>query len=371
MQLLNLKPVIHKLDTFGEFAKEFNLNEKDLLITNEFIYKPYMEALGLKCNFIFQEKYGLGEPSDEMMNAILAEAKKKPFERVIAVGGGTIIDTAKLFCLKGVDDVVKAFERSIPIVKEKTLLIVPTTCGTGSEVTNISIAEIKSKHTKIGLAADQILADSAILIPELLKGLPWKPYICASIDALVHATESFVSPKANYYTRVFSKSAAEMILKVFKVLAKDGQEARHKFHEEMLVASNFAGIAFGNAGVGAVHALSYPLGGTYHVPHGESNYQLYTAVFDVYLAKQPKGSIEGLNRILADNLGCSTDKVYVELDNLLSKLLAKNKLRTYGMTEADIDGFSDNVLKTQQRLLNNNYVPLSREEIRGIYQRLW
>lgn len=84
------------------------------------------------------------------MNTILKEVKGVGFDRVIAVGGGTVIDISKLFVLKGVEDVTEAFERKIPIVKENKLVILPTTCGTGSEVTNISIAEITSKHTKMG-----------------------------------------------------------------------------------------------------------------------------------------------------------------------------------------------------------------------------
>ena len=371
MQLFKLKPTIHRFATFAEFAKEFQLNANDLVITNEFIYKPFMEALGLKCHFVFQEKYGQGEPSDEMMNAILAEAMKQPFSRVVAIGGGTVIDTAKLIALEGVDDVVKAFERSIPIKRSKELILLPTTCGTGSEVTNISIAEIKCKHTKMGLADDALLADAAVIVPELLKGLPYNFYVFSSVDALIHATESYVSPKCNVYTKVYSKAAIEMIIEVFKGIAANGPEYRMEHFEEMLIASNFAGVAFGNAGVGAVHALSYPLGGTYHVPHGESNYQFFTAVFELYQKKQPKGRIEEVNAVLAENLGCKVDNVYAELDNLLGKLLQRKSLREYGMKEADIDGFTDAVIKTQQRLLANNYVELSREEIRSLYAKLY
>ena len=312
MQLFKLRPTIGRFYSFGDFAKEYQLNENDLVITNEFIWAPYMKDLNLKCHFLFQEKYGAGEPSDKMMNAMLEEVKKVPYKRVIAVGGGTVIDCSKIFALEGVDDVVKAFERSIPIKKGKELVIVPTTCGTGSEVTNISIAEIISKNTKMGL-----VADSAIIIPELLTGLPFKFYVYSSIDALIHATESFVSPKANIYTQIFSRSAIATIIDVFKGIAREGEEYRKKRFEDMLIASNIAGIAFGNAGVGAVHALSYPLGGTYHVPHGESNYQFFTTVFEKYKSKQPKGSIEEVEVLLAKELGCDLKNVYVALDDQL------------------------------------------------------
>ena len=144
MQLFKLKSRLSKFDTFAEFAAEFNLSAQDLVITNEFLFQPFMKSLNLGCTFVFQEKYGVGEPSDEMMNAILADVKKVSYNRVVAVGGGTVIDIAKLFVLKDLANVVDAFERTIPIVKEKQLVIIPTTCGTGSEVTNISIAELKS-----------------------------------------------------------------------------------------------------------------------------------------------------------------------------------------------------------------------------------
>ncbi|MBB1536743.1 MAG: 4-hydroxybutyrate dehydrogenase [Bacteroidia bacterium] len=371
MQLFKLKPTISRFSSFAEFAKEYALGEHDLVITNEFIYKPYMESVGAKCHYLFQERYGAGEPSDKMMNAMLADVKGIDYNRIIAVGGGTIIDCSKVFALGGVTDVVEAFERKIPIKKAKELIIIPTTCGTGSEVTNISIAEIISKNTKMGLADDELLANTAVIIPELLAGLPYKFYVCSSIDALVHATESYVSPKSNVYTEIYAHAAIKVIIDVFKGLAKNGPDYRKERFEDMLVASNFAGIAFGNTGVGAVHALSYPLGGTYHVPHGESNYQFFTAVFELYHKKQPKGKIEVVNAILAEELGCGVSEVYVKLDELLGHLLSKNQLRTYGMKESEIDEFTDSVIAKQQRLLANNYVPLSREEIRSVFQRLY
>lgn len=371
MQLFKLKTVLHKFNTFKEFAEEFKVNEKDLLITNEFIYDPFMKALNLKAHVIFQEKYGLGEPSDEMMNAILKDAKAVDFDRIIAVGGGTVVDISKLFVLKGVNNVVDAFERKIDLIKEKELIIIPTTCGTGSEVTNISIAEIKSKQTKMGLAVDEILADAAVLIPEMIGTLPYKFYVYSSIDALIHAVESYVSPKANPYTKLFAKDAMRLIIDIYKKIVEKGPEYRLERLDDILMASNYAGIAFGNAGVGAVHAMSYPLGGTYHVAHGEANYQFFTEVFKFYYKKDPKGGIEELNAYLAELLGCQNTEVYDKLEELLDKLLSRNPLHTYGMKEEEIEGFADAVIKNQQRLLANNYVELTRDEIRDIYKKLF
>ncbi len=371
MQLFKLQTKIHEFSNFSDFAKEFDLGKNDLVITNEFLFTPFMAPLNLSCHFIMQEKYGLGEPSDEMMNQILADVKNVDYKRIVAIGGGTVIDISKLFVLKDLTNVVDAFERKIPIVKDKQLIIIPTTCGTGSEVTNISIAELKSRQTKMGLADDALLADDAVMIPELLKGLPFKFYAASAIDALIHAVEAYVSPKANPYTQLFSKEAIKLAVEVFKNIAEKGEDYRFEKLREMLIASNYAGIAFGNAGVGAVHALSYPLGGTYDVPHGEANYQFFTKVFKVYQEKKPNGSIIELNQILAESLGVSTQWVYEELDRVLGKMLSKKPLREYGMKDTDIDIFTKNVIQSQQRLLTNNYTPFAKEDIRAIFKELY
>lgn len=374
MIMFNLKTKISKFEQFSEFAQEFNLNQNDLVITQSFLYEPFMKSLNLPCHFVMQEKYGNGEPSDEMMNNILKDIANINYDRVIAIGGGTVIDISKLFVLKNLTNVTEAFERKIPIEKEKQLVIIPTTCGTGSEVTNISIAEIKTKHTKMGLADDAILADDAVLIPELLKGLPFKFYVFSAIDALIHATESYVSPRANAYTRLFSKEAIRIILKVFNNIVKNGEESRLSCLEDILIAANYAGIAFGNAGVGAVHAMSYPLGANYHVPHGEANYQFFTEVFKVYNAKNPEGCIRELNQILSEELNADSnniDQIYNNLTTLLNNLISKQPLRAFGMKEEEISSFAANVIATQQRLLKNNYVPMTEEEIKAIYATLY
>lgn len=371
MQLFKLQSRLHQFKNFQEFAEEFQIGEKDLLITNEFIYDPFMKHLNLKAHTIFQEKYGVGEPSDEMMNAILKDVQGLDFDRIIAVGGGTIVDISKLFVLRGLTNVVDAFEKKMDLIKEKQLVIVPTTCGTGSEVTNISIAELKSINTKMGLAVDQLFADDAVLIPEMIRTLPYKFYVYSSIDALIHAVESYVAPKSNPYTKLYAKEAIHLLLDIYQQIAKEGEDYRLKRLEDVLMASNYAGIAFGNTGVGAVHAMSYPLGGTYHVAHGEANYQFFTEVFKYYQQKDPNGKIQELNAILAKELHCSEDSVYEELEKLLDQLLSRNALRSYGMKESEIESFADSVIKSQQRLLANNYVELTRDEIRDIYKKLY
>ncbi len=372
MRQLMIKPQIHKFSGFEEFAKEFAIGKGDLVFTHEFIYQPFMENLKLECDFLFQEKYGNGEPSDTMMDSILGDLGDKPYNRVIAVGGGTVIDIAKLMIFKRPFRVIDMFEKKIPFNKVSQLIIAPTTCGTGSEVTNISIAEIKEKHTKMGLSTDELYAEHTVLIPELVKGLPYKFFIYSSVDALIHAVESYISPKSNSYTELFSVSAINMILDGYNKLIENGEDYRLEIIEDFLVASNYAGIAFGNTGVGAVHALSYPLGGTYHVPHGLANYQFFTEVLVNYESLKPEGKLVQLKGIIAKGLGTEAGaNVFAALEEMLNKLLPKKQLREYGMKEEEIALFTDSVIEKQQRLLVNNYTPFSREVIYNIFLSLY
>lgn len=369
MLQLKIKPLIYKFDTTKEFLNEFEVGKKDLIITNEYIFDP--KAYGLDSHVLFQEKYGTGEPSDEMVENMYNDVKDLDFNRVIAIGGGTVIDISKLFVLKNVSPVLDLFDRKLEISKEKELVLVPTTCGTGSEVTNIAILELKSRKTKLGLAVDEMYADCAVMIPELLKDLPFKVFATSSIDALIHAIEAYVSPKATPYTEMFSIEATKLIVNGYKEIRDKGEEARIPLLEDFLIASNYAGIAFANAGVGAVHAMSYPLGATHHVPHGESNYAIFTGVFKAYQRLNPDGKISQLDQFLAELLECEVNVVYEELENLLNVILPKKPLSAFGTTEEQLEEFTENVMTKQGRLTANNYTELDREEVYNIFKSLF
>ncbi len=372
MQALRLVPKIFYEDTFKAFHEEFKIGKNDLVLTNEWLYTPYMEPLGIETNVIFQEKFGTGEPSDEMIDNISAEMKKYDFDRIIAFGGGTIVDICKVLALEVPERSEDLFMGKVAPVKKKELIAVPTTCGTGSEVTNVAIAGLKSLKIKKGIAVDETFADIAVLIPETLKGLPYKFFVTSSVDALIHAIEAYLSPKASTFTDMYALAAIEMIMKGYKEIVSNGEDERFKHLKDFLLASNYAGIAFGNAGVGAVHALSYSIGGAFHVPHGEANYQFFTEVFKIYMRKNPDGKIAKATKIIADALGCEPcGDVYDALDAFLNKLIVKVPLREYGMVESQIDEFTDSTIENQQRLLVNNYVPLDRDEIREIFANLF
>ena len=374
MQALRVVPAIHYFDTFKEFNEEFKLGKGDILVTNQWMYDPYVKPLGIDIPVIYQEKYGAGEPTDEMMDAMKVEMDQYEYDRIIAFGGGTIVDICKVLACEIPDKAADLYTGKIEAKRIKELVLVPTTCGTGSEVTNVAVASIPSLNLKKGIATEETYADHAVLIPESLAGLPDKVFATSSVDALIHAVESFLSPKASPFTEMYSLKAIEMIMEGYKKIIERGgnsKENRADLLKDFALASNYAGIAFGNAGCGAVHALSYAHGGAFHIPHGEANFICFTEVFKMYMRKQPVGKIQEANKIFANVLGCAESDVYPALDEFLGKLIELKPLREYGMTEDQVAAFAKSTIDNQQRLLGNNYVPLTEEEIAEIFQNLY
>ena len=365
-----MKPTLHRLDSVREFAETFVIGEGDLLFTSRHFYDDFFAALDLKCDFIYPKDYGKGEPTDEMIEA-MARDITKDYKRIIGVGGGSVLDVAKFFVLDQPSPVLDLYDGKRQPKKVRQLVLAPTTCGTGSEVTSVAALALVSRSTKAGYGNPAMFPDDAVLIPELLESLPMEPFSTSAIDALVHAVESALSPKATPIGKVLSYKAIELILKGFRTIVAEGPEARKPLLEDFLFASTYAGVAFSNAGCAAVHALSYPLGGTFHVPHGESNYAMFTGVMKNYMEIRQDGEIAVLNACMAEILECDIADVYDKLEDLLNHLVQKKPLHAYGMTEAQIAEFADSVYNGQQRLLVNNFVPFDRDRIEKVYRELY
>lgn len=368
MLQLKFKPELHYFDTCREFAEAFRLTGEDLVLTNRYIYEPFFGPLNLPVHVVCQEEFGSGEPTDVMVNAILRVMEKRPCRRIIAVGGGTVLDIAKVLAVAGTGQLVDDLYADMGNLEaRRALVLVPTTCGTGSEVTNISILNRTTLGTKMGLVSESMYAGQAVLVPELLSRLPYGVFATSSIDALVHAVESSLSGKATPYTLLFGEKAIELIIRGYQVIRDRGPEARAGLMKDFLLASNYAGLAFGTAGCAAVHALSYPLGGKYHVPHGEANYSVFIEVMRTYVKSGIQGRLEHVLNILSRLLDCGPEQALDRLGDLLEVILPLKPLHTYGMTEDDVSEFARSVLAAQQRLLVNSYVPLSEEQIKAIY----
>lgn len=370
MKSFLIKPKIKIIDTIQDLISCYCINDSDVILTTHTTWQRYLKDLVKQAIIVDYNCFGQGEPSDVTVEKICRFLENKKYHRIFAIGGGTVLDIAKLFALKKVSPVTDLFTGKITPVKDKELILIPTTCGTGSEVTNISILELTALHTKFGLAHDALYGDEAILCSEFLKGLPFSVFATSSIDALIHAVESFLSPQSNNYTQMFSLTAIKLILNGYQQIIADPQ-SRIKYHKDFLMASNYAGIAFSNAGCGPVHAMSYPLGAKFHIPHGESNYAIFTGVYKTYQKMAPGGTLKQLNAYLAEILRCNEDEVYKKLEELLNHILEKKSLKQYGVTSEDIEQFTQAVIEKQGRLMKNSYVPLTAQNIKNIYEDLY
>ena len=211
------------------------------------------------------------EPTYEQAQKAVDAFKESGADFIVAVGGGSVIDTAKLASVLATDEYgVKELLDNPQMAKKcvKTLMI-PTTAGTGAEATPNAIVAVPEKELKVGIVNDNMIADYVILDAVIIKELPRKIAASTGVDALCHAVECFTSNKKNPFSDIFALQAFEMIMKNIEKACDDPEALKEK--NNMLVASFYAGAAITASGTTAVHALSYPLGGRYHIPHGVSN----------------------------------------------------------------------------------------------------
>ena len=347
MKGFSIKTEIQEFDTFEQFAKEAGIGADDLVLCGEHTFDKYIAPLNIGVQTLFREKYGKGEPTDGMVDAILNKLRDKTYDRIIAVGGGTVIDIAKVVAVAGKDDTVDdLYDKVGSLSKVHPLIIVPTTCGTGSEVTNISVINRVSKGVKMGLAAPAMVADSAVMITNMLDSLPYKIFATSSIDAMVHSVESFLSPNGCSISRIFSTEALKTILTCWKKSVEaGGEDAWKTYAADFLKASNWAGFGFGYAGCAAVHACAYPLGSVYHIPHGQSNQLMFKDVMKMYEKIKPTGRINDLEAVIAESLSVAPENALEELYALMDKVLKSAPLEEFGVKKSDLAIFAGELEK--------------------------
>lgn len=370
MKNFRIMPALFQCETLEQFCTEFKVGNKDLVLTNPRYYEKYFPKNVLPARVVYVKDYGTGEPTDDMVNRICQDIAELDFDRVIGIGGGSILDIAKILILKNPVPVVDFYDGVRAVEKEKQLILIPTTCGTGSEVTSVSVLNVLSKGSKMGLQRDAEFADEAVLIPQLLEEIPRNVFATSSLDAFVHASESYLSPKATAFSKMYSKEAMKMILTGYLKIANQGFDVLPDLLEEFLLASAYAGIAFSNAGCAAVHAMSMPFSGAHHVAHGEANYAIFQGVFEAYDKLAPEDGMAEYKKIISDILACDKTEVFLKLDKLFSCILPRKPLSEYGVKEAELEHLTEIVIEKQKRLTANNYVPLSKEIMIEIYQSL-
>lgn len=312
----------------------------------------------------------IADPPEHIVLQTTARARAANVEIVLGLGGGSSMDVAKLIAILAHQDqqalsemygVNKATVSRLPLVQ------MPTTAGTGSEVTAVSIVTV-GEAKKMGVVSPQLIADLAILDAELTLGLPVAATAATGIDAMVHAIEAYTSAHLkNPVSDMLAIKALELLSRNLLAACEDGRNREAR--EAMLLGATFAGQAFANSPVAAVHALAYPIGGIYHVPHGLSNAlvlphvlrfnaesaaHLYAELAEV-VVPGVTGSVEG-----------KTNALIERLEQMIAASAIPARLRDVGIAREGLERMASDAM-LQTRLLVNNPRPVSEADALAIY----
>jgi len=311
----------------------------------------------------------LADPPEHIVLQAADSARQYGADIVIGFGGGSSMDVAKLISILAGGDQPLSSMYGIGNVQGQRLPLVqiPTTAGTGSEVTPISIVTT-GETTKMGVVSPKLYADLAILDASLTVGLPPKVTAATGIDAMVHAIEAYTTRhKKNALSDMLAREALRLLSRNLVVACEDGSNLEAR--QAMLLGAMLAGQAFSNAPVAAVHALAYPIGGIFHVPHGLSNALVLPHVLR-FNAGHAAASYAELADIVAPGAQGSDEARSQSLINAVEELAKRvgieTTLREVGITEADLDRLADDAM-LQTRLLVNNPRELQRADARAIY----
>lgn len=311
------------------------------------------------------------DPPFELSEEVLESLRLAEAEGVIGIGGGSSLDIAKIVSVMATNDMSVSEMFGIDLIKKPglPLVLVPTTAGTGSEVTPIVILSDHGEKLKKGVVSPYLYPSSAVLDPELTIGLPPKITAATGMDALIHAIEAYTSRNATVISDMLAVEAITHISGAIRTAFADGENLTAR--ETMLRGSMLAGMAFANAGVTAVHAFAYPIGAEFHIPHGIANTIMLAPVMEFnYVGNLEKfAHISRLLGVNTDRLGvreaaqCSVQAMMEMADDLRTP----KHLRDFGVEEKDIANLAAGVMKVT-RLLANNPRKLELADAEAIYR---
>ena len=368
--------IAHKLLTgagaIEQLAAELTRLDVDnpLIVTDAALVKSGTVALALA---------HLGERSYEIFDRVLPDPeiaivedcmrayREGGHDGLIGLGGGSAIDIAKsvaayagyhgaLADLFGVDQVPR---------KGPPLIAIPTTAGTGSEVTNVAILSDKAAQLKKGIVSDFLLPDVALISPQMTLTCPRSVTAASGVDALVHAIESYLSLNASPITDALAIGAIKALPKAY------ANPANLQARDDMATASLMAGMAFGNAGVGAVHALAYPLGGRFNIAHGVSNalllpYVMHWNKLACVERMQDIAQAMGVN-VTGLSINDAADQAVEAMTRLCAAVEIPSGLRSFGIPEDALAAMAVEAAGIE-RLMCNNPRQLSAADIEKIYR---
>lgn len=316
----------------------------------------------------------VADPPETMILDAVARARDEGIDGVVSIGGGSSMDTAKLIAVLCNTDQPLSDMYGIGMVKGERLplLLAPTTAGTGSEVTPISIVTTGAAEKK-GVVSPQLLPDWALLDPDLTLGLPANVTAATGIDAMVHCIEAYTSKRLkNVIADGLAREGLKLLAANLRTVCETPRDVEARGN--MLLGSMLAGMAFTNAPVAAVHALAYPLGGHFHVPHGLSNALVlpHVLAFNMPAAEALYAELAPLIFPDVENQSHARkiERMLSGIAALSPELGLESTLREVGVKEPDLAMLADDAMK-QTRLLVNNPRELTREDALAIYTQAY
>lgn len=310
------------------------------------------------------------DPTIQVVTKGLQAALNIQPQSIIALGGGSALDTAKA---------IREIYRESTQVKEVQLVCIPTTSGTGSEVTAFSVITDAEEQAKYALVSDEMIPEIAILDPELTKTVPEAITADTGVDVLTHCFEAFVSTNASDFTDACAEKAIKMVWAYLLEATQNGSNllAREKMHN----ASCLAGIAFSEASLGICHSLAHALGGRFHIPHGRANAMILPFVISYNAGLDLPEEIATLDRyvLIAELLGIKAGTKKATVRALISKLNRytdqlgiPKQIEAMGVETSDflsaLSSMSEKAL-ADKCTLTNPRVP-TIQDLEGIYKKL-
>ncbi|WP_342500961.1 iron-containing alcohol dehydrogenase [Bacillus sp. FSL P2-0069] len=312
------------------------------------------------------------EPTEENIEDVFHTFLRGEHDAIIGIGGGSVLDAAKILAvLKTNDQPISALVGTNLVEKRGVpTILIPTTSGTGSEVTPNAIVTFPEKELKIGMVSPHLLPDLVILDPALTLNLPKSITAAIGMDAFTHALESYISNKANPFSDMFA-------LESMRLISGSIQEAYHhgenlKARENMLVGAMYGGMALTSAGTAAVHAMAYPLGGKYKISHGVANSMLLPHV-TAFNADHIIDRLEHVARAIG-LAGAHTkqelaERVIHQIEEWTADLHIPQQLKAFGVSKEDVPALAQAASEVK-RLMDNNPKPMSVSDIEQVYMKL-
>lgn len=311
------------------------------------------------------------EPTYDQVQKLVDEFNASGADFIVAVGGGSAMDTAKLASLLATEDYTVKDLLDNPGLAIKTVktCLIPTTAGTGSEATPNAIVAVPEKELKIGIVNASMVPDYVILDAVMVRNLPRKIAAATGVDAMAHAIECFTSNKANPFSDTFALEAFDIIMNNIETACDDPDALEAK--NQMQIAAFYAGVAITCSGTTAVHALSYPLGGKYHIAHGVSNAILLVPVMKFNEPAIRSKLAAAYDRIVHGEKTCTTEEeksawVVQRMGDIVKHLDIPTSLAEFNVSLGDLDGLVDAGMQVT-RLLVNNMREVTPADAREIY----